>query len=39
MFAELAFMVINGMVLSVIFNGTSRLGEALAIVLRFVTDD
>ena len=31
--------VINGKVLSVIFDGTSRRGEALAIVLQFVTDD
>lgn len=31
--------VINGKVLSVIFDGISRLGEALAIMLQFVTDD
>ena len=30
---------ISGRKLSVIFDGTSRLGEALAIVLRFISDD
>jgi len=30
---------INGKVLSVVFDGTACLGEALAIILRFVSDD
>ena len=30
---------IDGQQLSVIFDGTSRLGEALAVVLRFVSSD
>ena len=30
---------ITGKVLSVVFDGTARLGEALAIILRFVSDD
>ena len=30
---------IDGKQLSIIFDGTSRLGEALAIVVRFVNDD
>jgi len=29
---------INGKVLSVVFDGTARLGEALAVILRFVSD-
>ena len=31
--------IINGNFLSVIFDGTTRLGEAFAIMVRCVTDD
>jgi len=30
---------LNGKDLSVIFNGTTRLGEAMAIVVRFISSD